>query len=149
VLSRNLRPLAGALAAGTAVITVWCAVAVSRSPLPWAGEDRAAEAAVGVLARSGLGAIRPGSHWVGLTIVDSSAFALGAGLVLELDRHGYHTVVTPASWQAQFGKEQFSSHPVDAQLLLFTSATWAAQAGTPAAGHFLARAGGTVLSAAT
>jgi hypothetical protein len=123
-------------------------VATLHTALPWAGQDRVSQDAVGVVARASLSRLRPGDHWVRLTIADPATFSVAAGLILELDRDGFHTVVAPPVWKNQFGHEQFSTHPVDAQFTMYDAAGWAAaQAAQPASGTALATAAGAVLTA--
>jgi hypothetical protein len=111
-------------------------VATSTGAGPWPvandGSAQARARSIGdtaALAQAAQSVIHPGDRWVGFTVGTPSLWPYAAGIVLQLDRHGTQTTVSPASWDLYFGHERAPGRPVSVEFDL-TSSTDPAPRGT-------------------
>ncbi len=98
----------------------------------------------GPFAADAIAQLQPGDRWIGITIATDEKFQEAAGVILELERRGYKTVLDPR-WTNLFGKKRTAHHPV--QLMLSFYATDDPVAAQRAPGIPVSAAGGTTMTA--
>ncbi len=88
--------------------------------------------------------LRPGDHWIGIRPVSPAASAVPAGLVVELERRGYRTVVD-AQQKSVYGRKRTTPHPVDVLFSIYLTSDPAGAGASP--GVPVTTAGDTVMTA--
>jgi len=89
--------------------------------------------------------LRPGDHWVGVLIVSGADWEFAAGVVLELERLGYHTFVDPRD-AFLFGKQMTTWNHSVQEVFTFYSA-YNIQAARNDIGTLVSASSGTAMTA--
>jgi len=87
--------------------------------------------------------LKPGDRWIGLSIVSPKTAQIAAGVILELERLGYDTVVD-ARYSDLFGKKRTRLQPVDVLFSFYVTTDLSAAVGAP--GVTVSTVGDTVMS---
>lgn len=143
---RATRPLARkgpALLAVVAVVTAGVTVFVDlRQPSVARVLEKFEEG--GPFAADATTQLQPGDRWIAITIASEEKFQEAAGVILELERRGYKTVLDPR-WTNLFGKKRTAARPF--QVMLSFYATDDPVAAQRAPGRPVSAAGGTTMTA--
>lgn len=138
----GLRTATAALAAVALATSAATAVEVVRQrPLAEVMEERAA---ISPFTADAVAQLRPGDRSIGIAVLSPDTWETAAGVVLELERRGYRTVVDPRQ-VGFFGKRRTEPHPIEMILSFYLQADTKGAADAP--GHPVTTAGTTIMTA--
>ncbi|MEJ7764176.1 MAG: hypothetical protein WKF86_01655, partial [Acidimicrobiales bacterium] len=137
--ARSASAVLGAVALATSLTTA--VVVLRQRPLAEVMQERAALAP---FTADAVAQLRPEDRSIGIGVLSPDTWETAAGVVLELERRGYRTVVDPRQ-VGFFGKKRTEPHPVDVMFSFYLTADPAAAASAP--GQTVTAAGTTVMSA--
>jgi len=88
--------------------------------------------------------LRPGDRWIGINVVSPEAWGVPAGVVVEVERLGYRTVIDPR-YVNVYGKKRTEAHPVDVLFSFYLTSDPAGEGASP--GVRITAVGDTVMTA--